>query len=461
MSSDIVVQARGLSKCYCVYRNPQARLAESLRGWLCRSVGRPAPTLHDEVWSLRDVSFRVRRGEAVGIVGRNGSGKSTLLQLICGTLDPTSGSVYAANRMTALLELGSGFNPEFTGRENVYLNASLAGMSRAEITRRFPEITRFADIGEFIDRPLKTFSSGMVVRLAFAVATSMEPELLVVDEALSVGDELFQRKCFARIEELRRRGTSLLFVSHSGSQVIDLCDRAILLEGGELVAEGDPRAVIKSYQRLLYSPAHARRSVLASIARSIEAEDRVRTVDASSLHSAAGVVPESPDSGLEETYDPELRSESGVDFESHGPRIGMPELRTMDGRQVNGLVRGRTYLYTYEVFFSSRAKGVRFGMAVRTPTGVTLAACLSAPNLSGSVAVIEAGTRVTVTYRFRCSLNTGTYFTNAGVFGQVSGEESVLHRRTDVIAFRVLPIQHDPETGPVSLEFVPEVQCAI
>jgi len=200
-----------------------------------------------DFWALRNVSFDIRKGETVGIVGRNGSGKSTLLQLICGTLSPTTGSVETRGRIAALLELGSGFNPDFTGRENVYMNAAVLGLTRAEIDARYDKIAAFADIGDFIERPIKTYSSGMIVRLAFAVQAMVDPDILVVDEALAVGDIRFQSKCMRRLKELKSTGTSILFVSHAPGLVEALCDRAIWLESGLMWRDGEPREVTRRY----------------------------------------------------------------------------------------------------------------------------------------------------------------------------------------------------------------------
>ncbi|WP_374600974.1 ABC transporter ATP-binding protein [Niveibacterium sp.] len=244
MSSDAVIKVERLSKCYQIYDKPSDRLLQML------SRGRKQ--YYREFWALRDVSFTVHKGEAVGIIGRNGSGKSTLLQLICGTLNPTSGSVKTAGRVAALLELGSGFNPEFTGRENVYMNGAVLGFDAGEISARFDEIAAFADIGDFIDQPVKTYSSGMLVRLAFAVQVCVQPEILVVDEALAVGDALFQKRCFERMEKLRSAGTTLLFVSHDQESVRTLTNRAILLRNGSVRAVGLSSEVLLEYRRQLH-----------------------------------------------------------------------------------------------------------------------------------------------------------------------------------------------------------------
>lgn len=262
MCSDIAIQVEDLSKCYHVYPTPTDRLMQAgfpraallARGLGLRTLSSKLAEkkTFSEFWALRSMSFEVKRGETVGIVGRNGSGKSTLLQIIAGTLTPTTGTVRASGRLAALLELGSGFNPEFTGIENVMLNATVLGLSPAEIDSRMDAILAFADIGDFVRRPVKTYSSGMVVRLAFAVQAQVEPDILIVDEALAVGDAKFQAKCFSRLESLKQSGTSILFVSHSTEQVVTHCDRAILLSNGELLEDGQPKDVVHTYLELLF-----------------------------------------------------------------------------------------------------------------------------------------------------------------------------------------------------------------
>jgi lipopolysaccharide transport system ATP-binding protein len=247
------ISVRGLSKCYQIYDKPQDRLKQAILPRLSRAIpGRTVPVFYREFWALRDISLDIAPGEAVGIIGRNGAGKSTLLQIIAGTLTPTGGEVQVFGRVAALLELGSGFNSEFTGRENVYLNASLFGMTRQQIDAKFDEIAGFADIGQFIDQPVKSYSSGMVVRLAFSVQAVLEPDILIVDEALAVGDAKFQKKCYEHLDRFRRGGGTILFVTHDTGAVVHLCTRAIALEGGAIVSEGDPRQVIREYHALLF-----------------------------------------------------------------------------------------------------------------------------------------------------------------------------------------------------------------
>lgn len=251
MSSDIAVKVEGLSKCYQIYDQPRDRLKQFVMPRLRRPFGLATKQYFKEFWSLKDVSFEVKKGETVGIIGRNGSGKSTLLQIICGTLGATSGSTSSKGRIAALLELGSGFNPEFTGRENVYLNASILGLTKKEIDTRFGEITAFADIGDFIEQPVKTYSSGMMIRLAFAVAINVEAEIIVIDEALSVGDIAFQYKCLQKIKELRSLGVTILFVSHDIGSIIEFCNRALVFNSGEMVFIGNPADAVGYYKQLL------------------------------------------------------------------------------------------------------------------------------------------------------------------------------------------------------------------
>lgn len=245
MSAEPVIRVEGVSKVYQIYGAPGDRLKQAL--WRGRR------TFYKEFWALRDISFEVHRGETVAIIGRNGSGKSTLLQIICGILQPTTGGVSVAGRLAALLELGAGFNPEFTGRENVFVNGALLGLSRQEIEARFDDIAAFADIGEFIDQPVKTYSSGMFVRLAFSVAVHSDPDVLVVDEALAVGDAMFQAKCMTRMRRLMQGGTTLLFVSHDVAAVKALCSRAVLLDRGRALAIGDTQQVVDEYTRLVHA----------------------------------------------------------------------------------------------------------------------------------------------------------------------------------------------------------------
>lgn len=250
MSSDVVITIKNLSKSYQIYEQPRDRLKQFILPPLQRLVGISPKQYYRDFWALRDISFNVRRGETIGVLGRNGSGKSTLLQMISGTLTPSSGEISISGKITALLELGAGFNPEFSGRENVFLNAAIYGLAREKIEAKFEEIAAFADIGEFIEQPVKTYSSGMYARLAFAVATSLDPEILVVDEILSVGDVFFQSRCMRKLDEFRERGGTVFFVTHDTYSVERICTRAIVLDQGRMVFEGATADAVNVYYKM-------------------------------------------------------------------------------------------------------------------------------------------------------------------------------------------------------------------
>lgn len=263
MSSDDIISVQGLSKCYQIYDSPKDRLLQMFY--------RSRKKLYRDFWALNDVSFTLKKGETVGIIGRNGSGKSTLLQMICGTLSPTDGQVIVSGKIAALLELGAGFNPEFTGHENVFMAASLYGLTNEQIRDRYESILAFAEIGEHIDQPVKTYSSGMYVRLAFAVIAHVDADILVVDEALAVGDAVFTQKCMRFIRKFKENGT-LLFVSHDTSSVINLCDKAIWLHQGKMVTSGKAKDIAEKYLQYTLQEVYGDEAKLESLKEASIAE---------------------------------------------------------------------------------------------------------------------------------------------------------------------------------------------
>lgn len=275
MCSDLAIKVENLGKCYAIYDQPRDRLKQFVLPRLNKLLNKQSKKYYREFWALNNVSFEVKKGETLGIIGRNGSGKSTLLQMICGTLTPTTGGVVTHGRIAALLELGSGFNPEFTGRENVYLNGVILGLSRTEIDRRLDDIIQFADIGEFIDQPVKTYSSGMVVRLAFAVIAHVDADILVIDEALAVGDAVFTQKCMRFIRRFQEKG-SLIFVSHDTASVQNLCKSGIWLKNGKIEQAGTAKSVSQAFLQFTLQEIYGDESKLVSIApTSIRVEDAV------------------------------------------------------------------------------------------------------------------------------------------------------------------------------------------
>ena len=440
--NELAIGVDGVSKCFAMYESPADRLKQFVLPRLSRLGKRQPSRYYKEYWALRDISFQIGRGEQVGIVGRNGAGKSTLLQIICGTLEPTTGNVYANGRVAALLELGAGFNPELTGSENVFLNGSVLGLSRRQIEERYDEILAFADIGEFVDQPVKNYSSGMYLRLAFAIASHVEPDVLIVDEALSVGDEAFQRKCNARIARIRDAGATILFVSHSAGHVVEVCNRALLLEGGELLSIGPAKHVVARYQKLLYAP----------VGKVAEIREDLR------LEAQAGCLPEVAEVSLSTVeaviekddayYDAGMVPKSTVVYANHGCRLENPHLRTLDGRRVNILQPGNEYIYAYRAIFQSTAVAVRFGMMVKTVAGIELGGSASTP-VTTSHPHFSMGDEVDVSFRFRAAMTPGTYFLNAGVMGLLGEQEHYLCRYVDVAMFRVLSSVNAVATGLV------------
>lgn len=274
MSSDcFAIRVSNLSKCYHIYNAPRDRLKQFILPRVQRLVNRSRQDYFREFWALKDVSFDVKKGESYGIIGRNGSGKSTLLQMIAGTLSPTEGEIGINGRVAALLELGSGFNADFSGRENVFMNAAVLGLSREEIEGRFDEIAAFANIGDFMEQPVKMYSSGMLVRLAFAVSVCVNPDILIIDEALAVGDMAFQFKCLERLHQLIENGTTLLFVSHDVNLVRSFCDQALLLDQGQVTAFGPSLEVTETYMM------NARQEQVASVNNRIAAIKPRETVE--------------------------------------------------------------------------------------------------------------------------------------------------------------------------------------
>jgi lipopolysaccharide transport system ATP-binding protein len=439
-SNEIIIQVKNLSKCYNIYNRPQDRLKQSVVPRLQQLVGKPPNRYFHEFWALRDVSFDVRKGETVGIIGRNGSGKSTLLQIICGTLSPTNGAVTTQGRISALLELGSGFNPEFSGRENVYLNGAILGLSEEEVDSRFDDIAGFADIGEFIEQPVKVYSSGMVVRLAFAVQAMVDPDILIVDEALAVGDEKFQRKCFARLEELKSKGTSILFVSHSAIQIVELCDKALLLEHGTRLLYTRPLETVRAYQTLIYAPVDEQKRLL----------QEYRTADQSTQDESGIVIQTEPAitslDNHNDLFDPGLVPETTQFYPVQGAEIRSIRILDAEKRIVNVLSPGKEYQFEVSGRFLSDIEKVYFGIHIRSISGIAVTG-QRYPEEGKFVERVRSGKNFCITYGFKMILVPGVYFVGCGAWS--ANEPNCLHRVLDALMFRIVPDRKSRSSGYV------------
>ena len=412
MSSDSAITVRGLGKDYRIYQRPIDRIREmySVRG----------RDYHSVFTALDNVSFDVAPGQTVGIIGPNGSGKSTLLEMVCGTLTPTRGSVTVSGRLAALLELGAGFNPAFSGRENVYLNAALLGISREEVEERFEDIVEFAGIGEFVEHPVSTYSSGMYVRLAFATAVNTDPDVLIVDEALAVGDIRFQRKCFRRFQEMQKAGKTILFVTHSVDLVQAHCSHAIYLKSGEVRSKGEPKTVIQDYLEDLFGSESTNESDDAN-SRELE------TLPSPNQSQPGQDVPRDLCSSRP-LYNPN-------EYRWGDRRAVIYDyiLRSEDGPIRGGFERGQKICLDVSINLTESIDHLILGFTVKTVDGRTV---FGANTRERDVKLPElgAGDNLTVQFDFVCALIPGEYFLSIGLAQDDQSRDNIaVDRRYDLI----------------------------
>jgi lipopolysaccharide transport system ATP-binding protein len=414
------LRARGLGKAYKRYRNKWGRLAE----WLGR------PREHELHWALRDVSFDIAAGEAVGIVGANGAGKSTLLKLISGTTRPTAGSYEAQGRISALLELGIGFHPEFTGRQNVVMAGHLQGIPIERLEGLMSAVEEFAEIGDYIDQPVRTYSSGMQVRLAFSVATVVRPDILIVDEALSVGDIYFQQKCFDRIREFRDSGTTLLFVTHSLAAVYTLCSRAMYIENGVVELDGLPKEVIDLYQARVIAKSHRNEAAISVVVP----ETIVAAPEAAAMDAAP------PEVAAEESAAAQPPSMATGSYFAEGVTIDSVTLFDEDGRPTDVLMSDKRMVVEILVGFAKELDDPHLGFQVRDRMGQALF-MTTTHGLRKKIGHVRPGETRTVRFSFRPLIAPGQYTVTAGVAnrGRFDGSfEEALVRHQDVASFTVV-----------------------
>jgi len=428
MSSEFAIRAAGLSKCYQVYEQPHDRLKQMIIPRLARMVRRPPPRYYREFWALRDVDLAVEMGETFGIVGRNGSGKSTLLQLVAGTLTPSGGKIDTRGRIAAILELGAGFNPEFTGRENALLSASLYGLSPADARAKMPAIVEFAEIGDFIDQPVKTYSSGMVVRLAFAVIAHVDADILIVDEALAVGDAFFTQKCMRFLREFKSRGT-IFFVSHDTQAIQSLCDRAALLEHGRVKLVGDARTVSETYLEDLYGqqqPIEARQRVSAAHGEKAAMAAADELVSAASATLAAA--------NRLEIFRFDL---SGPGFGAGGARIRSTSLLDVEGRPLAQIHGGEPVILEIVVEAATGLERPIVGFYVKDRLGQYLFGDNTYLTYRGSPQRVSSGAIFRARFQFRMPiLPAGDYFVAPAVADGTQENHVQHHWLHEALMFR-------------------------
>lgn len=442
---DIAVSLQEVSKYYKLYDSPRDRFKEALDPFRRRR--------YREFYALSNINLKIKKKEILGIVGRNGSGKSTLLKLIAGVIPPSSGHLAVNGKISALMDLGSGLDPDLSGMDNVYFGGIMMGFSREEMESRMEEIITFADIGNFINQPLKTYSSGMKARLGFALAISVKPEILVVDEVLAVGDDLFKRKCFAKMQELFRSGCTIIFVSHSIPNVNELCTRAILLDNGEMLLEGPPAMVTRHYQTLLYASPEMQKEVRDGIGQinmnRNEKEERSGHADTGQrfyldrqdqeYREILDIIEEQNKVKRPVAYFiPNFIPKTTKKHEVHDVKISDLQIHDMSGEIVNALVMEEPYTFSYKVQFGGDLDKVKFAMLIQNMRGVAVSGFSIQTDDACSV---RKGDVYLIQNHFKCTLLPGTYFINISL-NQVdkSGKRACLYAIDDALAFRV---QHE------------------
>jgi ABC-type polysaccharide/polyol phosphate transport system ATPase subunit len=408
MKNDIVISVQNLSKSYKMYRSPTDRIKEFLH------PGKKS--FHQKFWALREVSFDIEKGTTFGIIGQNGSGKSTLLQLISGIIRPTNGSVTVNGRISALLELGAGFHRDFSGRENVFMQGALMGIDRKEMEKNFDSIQEFADIGEFIDQPVKTYSSGMYVRLAFATAVNIDPDILIIDEVLAVGDDMFRRRCFRRLEEFQEKGKTVLFVSHSLPTVTNICSNSLLLDKGELVEIGNPKHISNIYSKLI----------------SEREEKYLKRI--SDLNISKTSTQKLSYDRVEES---QAESDSEFRYGAGGAELIDIELLNHKKEKVNILEHGEEFTIRIQALFKKQMKEPTIGFRIRTLTGVDIFGTNTTLS-NRSIGKLEPGSKITVEFNQIMRINKGSYTLTSGIGEEISKQLVFHDRRMDVIVFKVI-----------------------
>ena len=451
-SSSLCVEAQNLGKTYRIFDKPRDRILASV------PILKNRRSRYRTFTALNNVSFTLEKGKTLGIVGKNGSGKSTLLQILCGTLTPTSGSFKTVGRIGALLELGSGFNPEFSGIENVFLNATILGLSREQTQAKIDDILAFADIGDFAEQPVKTYSSGMIVRLAFAVQAHCEPQLLIVDEALAVGDELFQKKCYLHLEGLKEKGVSIILVTHSCPQINQQCDEAMLLHRGDCLLIDKPQSVTFLYQQLMNEEPERWAPTVQEykLRKQLLADERNNHEQNNFLDNKPITMPDH--SQIDEPhFDPTLKSKSAISYPSHGGEITHIEILTEDDRPANTFPGDHRFKLRLHYSFTASFNTAAFTCYISRHTGGHITG-QSFPENEGTGICVSPDDRFYIDYLFEGRLWPGIYFIGGGIR---SGdcEHSFVHRVVDIQAIKITTQEQPRMHGAARLTATPPCLC--
>lgn len=411
MDKNLAISVQGVSKIYKLYDKPIDRLKEA--------VSLTHKSYHRDFFALSDISFEVKKGETVGIIGTNGSGKSTILKIITGVLSPTTGTAEVSGNISALLELGAGFNSEYTGLENIYMNGTMMGFSRQEMERRMDDILRFADIGDFVNQPVKTYSSGMFVRLAFALAINVDPEILIVDEALSVGDVFFQAKCYRRMEEMMKNGTTILMVSHDMGSIIKYCDKVVLLNRGHFVAQGEAGKMVDLYKKILANQTDELAEALIEQKKEALGLPVEAAVSDKRMKDRMNLNPEVQEYG-----------DGRASFEDFG---------TLDarGNVTNLLLKGEMFTIRERVRFHAPIENPIFTYTLRDKKGTDITGTNTL--FEGTeIKPVKDGDVYTVSFRQKMNLQGGEYLLSMSCTGYENGEHVVYHRLYNVLSLTVI-----------------------
>lgn len=431
--NDVVISLTGISKKYKLFKNKQERMKEALHPLKKK--------YHKEFYALDGIDIRVRKGEILGIVGMNGSGKSTLLKIIAGIIQPTSGEIKVNGNVVPLIELGAGFNPDFSGLENIYFYNSVVGYSRKQTDAILDKILDFAEIGDFIHQPLKTYSSGMRARLSFAVSVNINPDILIVDEILSVGDDLFRRKSFAKIEEFFQAKKTILFVSHSAGNINQLCSRAIMLDHGKIVLHGTPKFVTMNYLKFLFSNPHERKALLEEFSTIRESDvigheprEASQTTDLQTEFTTTR-----PDGPEEQPFlIPNFIPKSTVFTYNADLKVHDLKIETLDGEHVNALVQHQEYIFSFVADFNEEQTGINYSILFKTEQGVPLSWKIFPGKNKYLDTTVRKGEKIKVRWKFNCLFMPGTYFINIGIRSHRDLNEILLFKGADVHVFKII-----------------------